>query len=94
MPFVLSAIQTSSRARFARVYLAANTCQKQDFDAAVKQCEISAVGNPVLALRNAENKTLFNNAAVVMASAGTNLAENIQQRRTLNYPRTMMKKIT
>ena len=69
-------------------------CKKQDFDMAVNHCEISAEGNPVLALRNAENKTLFNNAAVVMASAGTNLAENIQQRRTLCYPRTMMKKIT
>jgi len=69
-------------------------CKKQDFDMAVNHCEISAVGNPVLALRNAENMKLFNNAAVVMASAGTNLAENIQQRRTLCYPRTMMKKIT
>jgi len=69
-------------------------CQKQDFDAAVKQCEISAVGNSILELRNDENKKLFNNAAAVRASDGKNLAENIQQRRTLYYPRTLLKKIT
>jgi len=69
-------------------------CKKQDFDVAVNHCEISAVGNPVLALRNDENKKLFNNAAAVRASDGKNLAENIQQRRTLYYPRTLLKKVT
>ena len=52
------------------------------------------MGNPVLALRNDENKKLFNYAAAVRASDGKNLAENIQQRRTLYYPRTLLKKVT
>ena len=69
-------------------------CGKQDFDAAVKSCEINTVGNPGVIPRNTANRRLFKNATAVLANDGKNLAENIQQRLTLHYPHIMMKKIT
>lgn len=70
------------------------TCGTQDFDAAAKHCRILDVNNPGVTKRNADNLRLFKNAAAVLANDGKNLAENIQQRLTLHYPHSMLKKIT
>lgn len=69
-------------------------CGKQDFDAAVKSCEINTVGNPGVIPRNAGNLRLFKNAAAVLANDGKILAQNTQNRLVLHYPHFMMKKIT
>lgn len=62
-------------------------CKKQDFDAAVKHCEINTAGNPGVTPRNVDNKHLFKNAAEVLAKDGkVNLAQKEQNRRMLHYP--------
>ncbi len=69
-------------------------CKKQDFDAVLKHCEISTVGNPGVAKRNTENRHLFRNATAVVANKGKNPAENLNERMTLYYPNRLLKKIT
>ena len=69
-------------------------CQKQDFDKILKHCEIRTSDNPGVAKRNTANRRLFNNAAAVLANAGKNPAQNINERMTLYYPGMMLKKLT
>jgi hypothetical protein len=48
----------------------AAACANLDFAGAAANCTISQQGNPGLAPRNAANRTLFHNAAVVRVSSG------------------------
>ena len=66
-------------------------CGKQDFDAAVKHCDINTAGNPGVIPRNTANQRLFKNAAAIVANDGKNLARNTQNRLMLHYPHLMMK---
>lgn len=67
-------------------------CRQEDFDAALKHCEISTAGNPGVAKRNTENKRLFKNAATVIANEGGNASQNLIARRVLHYPNVAMRR--
>lgn len=71
-----------------------SACQRQDFEAAAKHCEISTVGNPGVSERNNRNQRLFKNAANVLANEGNNPAQNLVEHQMLHYPHILMKKIT
>lgn len=71
-----------------------SACQRQDFEAAAKHCEISTVGNPGVSERNSRNQRLFKNAANVLANESRNPAQNLMERQVLHYPHILMKKIT
>lgn len=67
-------------------------CREEDFDGALKHCEISTVGNPGVAKRNTENRRLFKNAATVIANEGGNASHNLIARRVLHYPSVAMRR--
>jgi hypothetical protein len=65
-------------------------CEKQDFDAAAENCNISELGNPGVVPRNRANQLLFRNAAAVIAGE----SDFGFQRSMLVYPQMLLKPIT
>jgi hypothetical protein len=65
-------------------------CQIPDFDAAAENCRMTEAGNPGVVPRNRANKTLFSNAAAVLAGE----ADGFYQRSVLYYPTMLMKPTT
>ena len=61
-------------------------CQKLDFNTAAAECKMNEAGNPGLIPRNQANFTLFSNAAIVLAGAGT---PSGLQAANLYYPRVL-----
>jgi hypothetical protein len=64
-------------------------CEKQDFDTAAEQCKISEAGNPGVVPRNRANRSLFHNAAAVIAAE----SDFGFLRSMLYYPQILLKPI-
>lgn len=65
-------------------------CEKADFDVAAENCKMQEAGNPGVVPRNRANRTLFHNAAAVLAGE----ADGFYNRSTLYYPTVCMAPIT
>jgi GH24 family phage-related lysozyme (muramidase) len=61
-------------------------CDAQDFDQAAENCRMKEDGNPGLVPRNRANRTLFQNAAAVLAGSG--------DANTFYFPICLLKPIT
>ena len=64
-------------------------CEQQDFDTAAEQCKMSEAGNPGVVPRNRANRSLFQNAAAVIAGE----SDFGFQRSMLYYPQILLKPI-